>query len=93
MFFWNSQSNSIIVPNVMMYWSNDDSITPSNVINITTNSPIRNGDGQLRLNINMSNDTVQYLYLRITLSFYSNSELIFLSEVRFCGELSYLVAS
>ena len=39
MFFWNSQSNSIIVPNeMMMYWSNDDSIIPSNVINITPGS-------------------------------------------------------
>ena len=85
MFFWNSQSNSIIVPNVMMYWSNDDSITPSNVINITTNLPSRTGDGRRRLNININNDTVQYQYLRITLSFYTSSEWIFLSEVEFCG--------
>ena len=45
MFFWNSQSNSIIIPNVMMYWSNDDSITPSIEIIITTNSPSRTDDG------------------------------------------------
>ena len=83
MFFWNSQSNSIIVPNVMMYWSNDDSITPSNVINITTNSPSRTGDGQRRLNIDIINDTLQYQYLRIVMS---SSECIFLSEVGFCGE-------
>ena len=44
MFFWNSQSNSIIVPNVMMYWSNDDSIMPSNDITIITSSPRRTGD-------------------------------------------------
>ena len=85
MCFWNSQSNSIIVPNVMMYWSNDDSITPSNVINITTNSPSRTGDGRRRLNININNDTIQYKYLRIVMSFYSSSEWIFLSEVEFCG--------
>ena len=84
MFFWNSQSNSIIVPNVMIYWSNDDPITPSNVININTN---RTGDGQCRLRININNDTVQYQYLRITLSFYNRSELILLSEVELCGEL------
>ena len=83
MFFWNSQSNSIIVPNVMMYWSNDDSITPSNVINITTTSPSRNGDGQCRLNIDIINDTLQYQYLRIVMS---SSEWIFLSEVGFCSE-------
>ena len=93
MFFWNSQSNSVIVPNVMMYCSNDDSITPSNVINITTNSPSRTGDGRRRLNININNVTTEYQYLRIILSFYNRSELIFLSEVEFCGELSYSVAS
>ena len=83
MFFWNSQSNSIIVPNVMMYWSNDDSITPSNEITITTNSPSRTGDGQRRLNIDIINDTLRYQYLRIVMS---SSEWIFLSEVGFCGE-------
>ena len=83
MFFWNSQSNSITVPNVMIYWSNDDSITPSNVLNITTNSPSRTGDGQRRLNIDIITDTLQYRYLRIVMS---SSEWIFLSEVGFCGE-------
>ena len=92
MFFWNSQSNSIIVPNVMMYWSNDDSITPSNVINITTSSPSRIDNGRHRLNLNINNDTIQYRYLKMVMSFYSSSEWIFLSEVEFCGELSYLVA-
>ena len=89
MFFWNSQSNSIIVPNVMMYWSNYDFITPSNVISITTNSPNRTGDGRRRLNINITNKIVQYQYLRILMSFYSSSEWIFLSEVEFCGKHSY----
>ena len=88
MFFWNSQSNSIIVPNVMMYWSNDDSITPSNVINITPGSPNRNGDDRRRLNIIINNFRLQFQYLRIVMSFYGNSEWIFLSEVQFCGELS-----
>ena len=85
MFFWNSQSNSIIVPNVTMYWSNDDSITPSNVINIAPGSPNRNGDGRRKFNIN-TNAVLQFQYLRIELSFYDNSEWIFLSEVQFCGE-------
>ena len=84
MFFWNSQSNSIIVPNVNMYWSNDDSITPSNEIDITTNSPDRTGDARRRWNINVNN-RVQFQYLRIEISFY-NSEWIFLSEVNFCGK-------
>ena len=85
MFFWNSKSNSIIVPNVMMYWSNDDSITPSNEINITTNSPSRNGNGRRRFNVDI-NATLQFQYLRIAMSFHDNSEWIFLSDVQFCGK-------
>ena len=88
MFFWNSQSNSIIVPNVTVYWSNDDSITPSNKITITTNSPDRTGDARRRLNINIDNDRLQFQYLRIEISFYDNSEWIFLGEVFFCGKKS-----
>ena len=87
MFFWNSQNNSIIVPNVMMYWFNDDSITPSNEIIITTNSLDRTGSGRRRLNIDIINDDgLQFQYLRIEMNFYDNSEWIFLSEVNFCGK-------
>ena len=84
--FWNSQSNSIIIPNVRMYWSNDDSITPSNEIAITTNSPSRTGDARRRLFIDINDNGLQFQYLRIEMSFYDNSEWIFLGEVRFCGE-------
>ena len=87
MFFWNSPSNSIIVPNVMMYWSNDDSITPSNEINITPGSPNRNGNGQRRFNVDIK-ARLQLQYLRIKMSFHDNSEWIFLSEVQFCGKYS-----
>ena len=86
MFFWNSQRNSIITPNVMMYWSNDDSIIPSNEITITTNSPSRTDDGRRRLNIDIIDNGLQFQYLRIVMSFYDNSEWIFLGEVQFCGE-------
>ena len=86
MFFWNSQSNSIIVPNVMIYWSNDDSITPSNVISITLGTPNRNSDRRNRLNVDINNALLQFQYLRIVMSFYNNSEWIFLSDVQFCGE-------
>ena len=88
MFFWNLQSNSIIVPNVMMYWSDDDSIAPlSNVISITINSPSsRNDDGRHRIYININNVGLKFQYLTVVMSFYDNSEWIFLSEVQFCGE-------
>ena len=86
MFFWNSQSNSIIVPNVVMYWSNDDSITPSNKINITNNQLGRTDDARRRLNIDINNDGLQFQYLRIVMNFYDNSEWIFLSKVNFCAK-------
>ena len=86
MFFWNSQNNSIIIPNVMMYWSNDDSITPSNEITITTSSPSRTGDGRRRLFIDINDSGLQFQYLRIEMRFYDNSEWIFLGEVYFCGK-------
>ena len=86
MFFWNSQRNSIIVPNVMMYWSNYDSITPSNVIRITSGYPNRDGNDRRRLNIINNNTGLQLQYLRIVMTFYDNSEWIFLSDVQFCGE-------
>ena len=85
MFFWNSQNNSIIIPNVRMYLSNDDSITPSNEINIATSSPDRTGDGRRRMNIDID-DGPNFQYLRIEMSFYDDSEWIFLGEVQFCGK-------
>ena len=85
MFFWNSQSNSIIVPNVMMYWSNDDSIMPSNVISITPGSPDRDVENRRRLNVDINDVGLQFQYLRIVMSFYDNCEWIFLSDVQFCG--------
>ena len=89
MFFWNSQSNSIIIPNVRMYWSNDDSITPSKEITITTNSPSRTGDARRRMIIDINDNGLQFQYLRIEMSFYNDSEWIFLNEVQFCGEYLY----
>ena len=91
MFFWNSQSNSIIVPNLMMYWSDSDPITPSHVISITSGSPNRNGDRRNRLHVDIYSAGLQFQYLRIEMSFYGNSEWIFLSDVQLCGE--YMVTT
>ena len=85
MFFWNSPSNSIMVPSVMMYWSDHDPITLSNEINITSGSPNRNVDRRNKLNIDINSAGLHFQYLRIGMSFYDNSEWIFLSEVWFCG--------
>ena len=88
MFFWNSPSNSIIVPNVKMFWSNyfDGSIILSRGLTITTNSSNRTVDRQRRLNIDINDNGLQFQYLRIEMSFHGNSEWIFLSDVQFCGE-------
>ena len=88
MYVFNSESNSIIVPNVRLYWSNADSITPSNEIDITTSSPIRTGDKRRKLIIAIRSIKMTYQYLKIVMNFYNNSEWIFLSEVQFCGEYS-----
>ena len=85
MFFWNSQSNSIMVPNVMIDWD-DHSMVFNRLTTITTNLPNRTEDGQHTLNIDINNVGLQFQYLRIVMSFYDNSEWIFLSEVQFCGE-------
>ena len=86
MFFWNSPSNSIIVPSVILAWGDHNMVFTDTAI--TTNSPSnRTGDGQSILNIGINNDRLKFIYLRITMTF-SNSEWIFLGEVQFCGELS-----
>ena len=87
MFFWNSPNNSIIIPNVRLYWSNDDSITPSNEINITPKSVKRIDDERRRWFIDINDNRLQFQYLRIEMSFYDDSEWIFLGEVAFCGKL------
>ena len=87
MFFWNSQSNSILVPDVRMYWA--DHTLSFDKIMITTNPPDRTitKDGQYTLNINITDTRQPKLqYLRIDMSFYDESRWIFLDEVQFCGQ-------
>ena len=85
MFFWNSPSNSIIVPTVRIYWSDDDSITPSDEITITTNSPDRTTERRRRVHVDIGNNDLKFQYLRMVLSFYNDSEWIFFGYVQFCG--------
>ena len=89
--FWNSQSNSIIVPNVTMSWSDysyDSTLASANIRTININSLNRTSDGRHMLNFDVNNPRQQFQYLTINMKFYNNSEWIFLSEVQFCGELS-----
>ena len=87
MFFWNSPSNSILVPNVMVDWANHNMLFGP-LTTITINSLNRTEDGQHVLNIDINSAVLRFQYLRIVMSFYDDSEWIFLSEVQFCGELS-----
>ena len=86
MYFWNSPNNSILIPNVRLYWSNDDSTTPSNEINIDPVSARRDREERRRLFINVNDNGLQFQYLRVEMSFYDDSEWIFLGEVEFCGK-------
>ena len=83
---FNSPSNSIIIPDVRLYWSNDDSIKPSNEINITPDVPRRDRSGRRRLDIDVNDNGLRFQYLRLEMSFYVGSEWIFLGEVEFCGK-------
>ena len=93
MFFWNSQSNSIIIPTVRVYQGNylDRSFVLSIGITITTNSPSRTGDARRKMNIDINDNGPQFQYLRIEMSFHDNSEWIFLGEVQFCGEYCHSI--
>ena len=85
MFFWNSPINSVIVPNIKMYWADRNLQFTLYKINITS-SPNRTDNGQNRLNIDSISDfRLQLKYLRIEMSFYDDN-WIFLSEVQFCGK-------
>ena len=90
MFFWRSQSNSILVPDVLVYRSNNHSTTPSNPIFISYNAA-GSINGKSTLNITNSDNEQQFQYLRIAMRFNNNHEWIFLSEVQFCGKYDTIV--
>jgi len=88
MIFYNSPSNNIMIPNLVFYWSNDDSSIPSNQISFNkTDLFHRDRERQCKLNLNINHDGgISLQYFRIVMSFYDDSEWIFLSEVFFCGK-------
>ena len=83
MCFWNSISDSVTVPNVKVYWSDDDSIAPSNRFLITHNT---SGSDAHVLTINIGYSSLKFRYLKIEMSFVEGCRWIILSEVEFCGE-------
>ena len=88
MFFWNSTSDSINIPSVVVYWS-DNPITPSYPFRAVSSTINGSCSGHCIMTVNVSNNKLQYL--RITMSFPGNRGWILLSEVQFCGKLSQYV--
>ena len=86
MVFWNSLSDGIVEPNVNVYWSDDDFVMPSNEFTITHTTQ---GNAEMEphtLTINAGVHDVRFRYVRIMMSFATESDWILLSEVQFCGE-------
>ena len=85
MVFWNSPSNSIIVPILKIQFATDRNLQFTE-IPIATKSPNRTIDGRSIVNIGINNAKLKFLYLKIIMTFYGDSKWIFLSEVQLCGE-------
>ena len=85
MFVWNSPVNSILVPNMSLFWSNDNSNTPYNEVNFTNASGAPTEDRRYRINLDISNEILVVHSLRMMLAL-SNGAHIFLSEMFICGK-------
>ena len=84
LFFWNSPSDNILVPNVRMWWA--DFTMLFNEIEITYDPPNGTEDGLYAMNVSISDTRALKLqHLRIEIN---NSKWTFLSEVQLCGEYS-----
>ena len=81
MFFWNSPNNSIIVPDVTMWWE-DYTMSSFNKYKINYSPPNRMTDGLYTMNIRVARN-VKLQHLTIVMN---NSKWTFLSEVQLCGE-------
>ena len=84
LFFWNSPSDNILVPDVRMLWA--DHTMSFNEIEITYDPPNSTKDGLYTMNVSISDTRVLKLqYLTIEMN---NSQWTFLSEMQLCGEWS-----
>jgi len=89
-FFWSAPIDGVGIPNLILYWSNNDSVTPSNNISFrTTQLNISNERQRKRLNTSITDQGLMFQYLRISMTFVEGIK-IFLSEVLFCGKFIYI---
>ena len=86
MWFWNAVNAAIRIPNVTLLWSNDDSTTPSNLVNIDiSNSPTQRENRRYRLNVDITDEGLMIQSLKIVMNI-SEGQFVFLNEVFFCGK-------
>ncbi|XP_065917181.1 class II receptor tyrosine kinase-like isoform X3 [Dysidea avara] len=84
MWFWNAPLSGIVVPNLTLYSSSDNSTTLSNQISIdTSDSPVPVENRQYRLNVDIINEGLMVQSLRIMMTI-SEGTHTFLSELLFC---------
>ena len=81
MFFWNSTSDNIRVPDVAAYWSSSPG-TPSNIITASYSTDCSSNGGCVLI----ITGAQRLRYLRIVMTFHLNNDWIFLSEMQFCGK-------
>ena len=91
MWFWNAPLSGIVVPNLTLYSSSDNSTTLSNQISIdTSDSPVPVENRQYRLNVDIINEGLMVQSLRIMMTI-SEGTHTFLSELLFCGKCSNII--
>ena len=71
---------------MIAYRSDDDSVPPSIHITASYNTNCNGSVGGCILTITFGNSGLKFHYLRITMTFHTNHDWIFLSEMQFCGK-------
>ena len=89
LYFWSQPSVAVAIPNLTLYWYNDDLITPSNSISFDVNPMITISGSerqQRRRNLDINNQGLLFQFLRIVMTITDGTYYVFLSEVLFCGK-------
>ena len=85
MYFWSSLQDSMTVPNIDVYWSDEDFVMPTNEFVITHSTSGGDADQQV-LTIHIGHRNLKFRYIRIQMAFADSCQWIVLAEVEFCGE-------
>ena len=90
LYFWSQPyfGVDITIPDLTLYWSNDDPTTPSNNVSFDLNPTITrfgNERQRRRRNIDIIDQDLLLQFLRIVMTITEGTH-VFLSEVLFCGK-------